>query len=224
MDYLNHYEELINKAKSRNLNKTNSHYYVEKHHIIPKCIGGHNRKWNVVYLTAKEHFIAHLLLYREFPDDRGLFLGFHIMAHAKNEDHERIRINSKHFEGLKEKMKFINSLYKNTYKMSESSKRRMSEAKKGKNNPNFGKSKEQLNTFGGQKHSEEAKKKMGIKINLFDNNGNLIEKFNKQKELELYFNCSRKTVIKMVENGYIHLDNQFYGCILKKIKNKGEKR
>ncbi len=36
--------------------------YIEKHHIIPKSMGGSNDKENIVALTAREHFICHLLL------------------------------------------------------------------------------------------------------------------------------------------------------------------
>jgi hypothetical protein len=38
--------------------------YREKHHIIPKCIGGTNDKSNIVTLSAREHFICHMLLIR----------------------------------------------------------------------------------------------------------------------------------------------------------------
>lgn len=34
----------------------------EKHHIIPKSLGGNNSKENIVILTFKEHFVCHLLL------------------------------------------------------------------------------------------------------------------------------------------------------------------
>lgn len=36
--------------------------YCELHHIIPKALGGSNDIANLVYLTAKQHFICHLLL------------------------------------------------------------------------------------------------------------------------------------------------------------------
>ena len=36
--------------------------YSEIHHIIPKSLGGSNRKENLVKLTPKEHFICHRLL------------------------------------------------------------------------------------------------------------------------------------------------------------------
>ena len=44
----------------RNANPTTR--YVEKHHIIPRCIGGSNHRENIVSLTAREHFVCHLLL------------------------------------------------------------------------------------------------------------------------------------------------------------------
>ena len=36
--------------------------YTEKHHIIPKSLGGSNKKSNLVNLTAREHYICHKLL------------------------------------------------------------------------------------------------------------------------------------------------------------------
>ena len=61
MNYKNLYDKIINKAKSENRAKTNDIYY-EKHHILPKSIGGDNSQENTVLLTAKEHFVCHHLL------------------------------------------------------------------------------------------------------------------------------------------------------------------
>jgi len=60
MNYEEHYNRLIDKARNRIINR-NSDYY-ELHHIIPRSIGGSNESINLVYLTAKEHYIAHRLL------------------------------------------------------------------------------------------------------------------------------------------------------------------
>jgi len=57
--YFKCYYSIINRAQSR-INDKNE--YTEKHHIIPKSLGGDNSKINLVRLTAKEHFICHLLL------------------------------------------------------------------------------------------------------------------------------------------------------------------
>ena len=57
--YTRIYYALINRAKSRTLDETT---YVERHHIVPKSLGGNNKKANLVRLTPREHFICHLLL------------------------------------------------------------------------------------------------------------------------------------------------------------------
>lgn len=35
---------------------------VERHHVLPRSLGGTNKKTNITRLTAREHFICHLLL------------------------------------------------------------------------------------------------------------------------------------------------------------------
>jgi len=51
------YDSIINTAKNRKLEE-----YVEKHHIIPRCVGGTDDESNIVELSAREHFICHRLL------------------------------------------------------------------------------------------------------------------------------------------------------------------
>jgi len=46
---------------SRSIKTTESRYH-ERHHIIPKSMGGSNDSSNLVKFTAKEHYIAHRLL------------------------------------------------------------------------------------------------------------------------------------------------------------------
>ena len=53
------YYKIIANAQTRILpNNT----YIEKHHIVPKSLGGSNSPDNLVNLTAREHFICHMLL------------------------------------------------------------------------------------------------------------------------------------------------------------------
>lgn len=42
--------------------------YFETHHKVPKSIGGTNDRNNLVNLTAREHYIAHLLLVKIYKD------------------------------------------------------------------------------------------------------------------------------------------------------------
>ena len=53
--------------------------YVEEHHIIPRSLGGTDDKSNLVKLTAKEHFICHLLLTKMYPKDT---VEYYKMSHA----------------------------------------------------------------------------------------------------------------------------------------------
>ena len=46
--------------------------YCERHHIVPKCLGGGNEEENLIDLFAREHFEAHRLLALENPKERGL--------------------------------------------------------------------------------------------------------------------------------------------------------
>jgi hypothetical protein len=57
MKYSNHYNLLIERAKARTLTSNK-----ETHHIFPKCLGGTDESSNLVNLTYREHYIAHLLL------------------------------------------------------------------------------------------------------------------------------------------------------------------
>ena len=63
MNYRRHYKLLIDKALNENRVKGETYY--EKHHIIPRSEGGDNSKENLVLLTAREHYLAHWLLFRE---------------------------------------------------------------------------------------------------------------------------------------------------------------
>jgi hypothetical protein len=67
MDYQKHYNNLIDRAKNRIING-----YKERHHIIPRCLGGSDDPLNLVDLTAEEHFVAHQLLVRIYPSNKKL--------------------------------------------------------------------------------------------------------------------------------------------------------
>jgi hypothetical protein len=59
MNHRKVHDQLIDRAKSR-LKESGTYY--EKHHIIPKCMGGLDSEDNLVNLTAREHFLVHWLL------------------------------------------------------------------------------------------------------------------------------------------------------------------
>ena len=78
MNYTKIYNSLIEKAQNRELSG-----YKEVHHITPRCLGGSDDKSNLVALTAREHFIAHKLLTKIYPDNPKLYYAFGCMSTRK---------------------------------------------------------------------------------------------------------------------------------------------
>lgn len=69
MDYYKIYQNLVAKGKDR---FPAPEIYYEKHHIIPRCMGGTDEETNLVLLTPEEHYLAHQLLVRIYPDQEKL--------------------------------------------------------------------------------------------------------------------------------------------------------
>lgn len=63
MNYLKIYADLIDRAMDRIVEG-----YTETHHILPRCLSGPDTQDNLVRLTAKEHYLAHLLLHKAYPE------------------------------------------------------------------------------------------------------------------------------------------------------------
>lgn len=157
MDYLKIYNNIIEKAKSRKIEG-----YKEKHHIIPKCIGGLDYKENIVDLTAKEHFLCHLLLCEIYPDSEELKYAAFSMCKWNGETVKRKTVSGITYERLKKETSKItskrmmgNSIWKNRrhseesiekikkarkdQKTSEETRKKMSDSKRGKKSGRFGK-------------------------------------------------------------------------------------
>lgn len=79
MDYRKHYDLLCERAKTRQLD-----CYTERHHVVPRCMGGDDSPDNLVDLTPEEHYVAHQLLVKMHPDHRGLVWAAHQMTKHQN--------------------------------------------------------------------------------------------------------------------------------------------
>lgn len=73
MNYLQTYYAIIAKAAGREPT-----ILYDKHHIIPQSLGGPDVATNWIYLTPREHMIAHHLLARAYPDVELLQSGFNL--------------------------------------------------------------------------------------------------------------------------------------------------
>lgn len=92
--------------------------YSEKHHIVPKCMGGDNKPRNIAILTPEEHYLAHQLLVKIYPKNGKLAYAAQAMTMGNN----GLRGTCKVYGWLRRKISI-----------------RMSEDKMGDKNPNFGK-------------------------------------------------------------------------------------
>jgi hypothetical protein len=94
------YNNIIQRAQSRVLSEDT---YTEKHHIIPKSLGGSNAKSNIVCITPREHFICHLLL-TKMTTGNNLFKMKHavsMLMNAKNIGNGRYVPSSRLYEYVK---------------------------------------------------------------------------------------------------------------------------
>ena len=82
MDYQKIYNQIINRAR-RNRQRNMGIYY-ERHHVIPRCMGG--KHGEVVLLTGREHYICHLLLCEIYPENIKLKHARWIMVNIKEID------------------------------------------------------------------------------------------------------------------------------------------
>ena len=92
MNYKRHYDLLIEKAKEKVRPRKE---YTEKHHILPKCLGGSNDTSNLIRLSAREHFIAHWLLHRIYPNENKLSFAFKMMKSMKTKHQFRYTPSSR---------------------------------------------------------------------------------------------------------------------------------
>ena len=173
MNYEKAYSELIENRKNRELDPNE---YYERHHIWPKSLAVDkeeerllNQDWNLIYLTYKEHFITHQLLYKMTEGDDKRKMGYALWRMCWGNKNNKRSINSRQYEISR--ISFIESLsgknhplygknhseetkqkmseVKYNKNLNEETKQKLSEAKAGKSHPLYGKN-----------HSEETKQKI----------------------------------------------------------------
>lgn len=134
MNYLYHYKKLVRRAISDNrvkLKKSHKNYiYYESHHIIPKSLGGTNVSSNIVLLTAREHFVAHILLVKICEKRYGRF---HKNTYKMIVSSNRQKLNSKNsYVYERNKLKLSECMRVNNPMNNPEYRKRMADAKRGK--------------------------------------------------------------------------------------------
>ena len=102
--YTNIYYSIIERSRDRLITG-----YCEKHHVIPQSLGGTNDPNNIVKLTAREHFICHLLLTRmvEGTNKSKMYQAAWMMAASTSKTQNRHKVNNRTYENLRIKMSNI---------------------------------------------------------------------------------------------------------------------
>lgn len=109
MDYFTHYIALVDSRKSRPLIKEAGY---EIHHIVPRCWSGEDEEHNLVKLTYREHFLAHHLLAKAFPEDTKLAYAFLCMIrnpHGKRNFSSKMHSSVKKYWSNFQSKKFTES-------------------------------------------------------------------------------------------------------------------
>lgn len=89
INYETEYKNLINTWKTKTEEELSSYTYLEKHHIIPRCLGGTDDIDNIVKLSAASHLEAHILLLKLNPDNLDLVLAVNSMLMSSKFTKER---------------------------------------------------------------------------------------------------------------------------------------
>lgn len=136
MNYSKIYYKLIESRSQLDRTKKFGEPF-EKHHIIPKSLGGSNNKSNLILLTPKEHFVAHRLLYKMHTGISKAKMAYALFRMCSINHRQHRTISSKQYEYAK---------YQLTISCS------------GKNNPRYG-----VNPFTDEKIQEISRRMCGNK-------------------------------------------------------------
>lgn len=203
MDYKKIYQDLVDtrlSMKIDRLNQKKSGVYFEGHHIIPKSKGGTGTSTraknnpNIVLLTAREHFLAHWLLWR-IHRDRSSALAFHKMMSSN--DNQKRNISSRGYEEAR--LAFSETNKGNQY--GKGQKKVISVEQRMKTSLTMkGRYSGEKNYFYGKKHTQESKNKISEKakmrtmesipsykgVRVLYKDGNLLAEFKSNQEISDY--------------------------------------
>lgn len=187
--------------------------YFEAHHIVPVSMGGDGKRTdyrhsNIVILTAREHYIAHALLFLIYRT-REMITSFHLFCTTKRKKY--YKVSARMYEFLKKERKRIGVSDETKKKMSIKLKGRIvsEETKEKLRKSHTGKKLSETHKLNmsksrtGKTHSEETKEKLreshtGKKMS--SQAKQKMSKFRKGKKYRLGVISSDETKIKIAES------------------------
>lgn len=145
--YTDWYMKIINNAKNRPIVG-----YIEKHHIIPRSLEGTDDKDNIVKLTAREHFVCHLLLTKMVTGYQKELMKFAVGKFIQTAPTQQRAFTSWEYKKIRETI----SQVRTGKKHSEATRKKISEKTIGRTPWNKG--------ITGIIHSEESNKKRSASL------------------------------------------------------------
>lgn len=132
------YDEFINNILATRGRFACGDKYHERHHIIPKCLGGTDNEDNLIDLYAREHFIAHKLLMEENPNNDSLVYAWSCMAFFKGGYVLRQELTPEEYEEARIALGKVVSRSNSNRTWSEESKQKLRQSVSGSKNNMYG--------------------------------------------------------------------------------------
>lgn len=127
--YLNIYIRLVDSRLYRGIKREKG---FEVHHIVPKSWGGCNNNFNKVKLTYREHYIAHKLLHKAYPEDKHMAYALLCMLR----ENVTRKLTSRQIEEIKKYWsKYRSKPRPDSHMKTKKHRERQSKAIQGDNNP-----------------------------------------------------------------------------------------
>lgn len=104
MNHRQIYDLLVQKCQTR----TRTPDIYERHHIVPKSMGGTNAKSNIVFFTPREHYVAHHLLWK-IHKNKQMFYAFWCMVTRMGRNDNSYRVTSRVYEQAKLEHRIMSS-------------------------------------------------------------------------------------------------------------------
>lgn len=157
--YKKWYDSIIANAVSR----TTTFSYSENHHIIPRSLGGTDELSNLVILSAREHFICHVLLTKctTGNSQHKMLYAANMMSQIARDYQHRYTTTSRIYEMLKKEFGQMHSLRLSGRKLTDEHKAKISEAGRGRINSQETIEKRRL-ACTGKKRTLEQKERMSL--------------------------------------------------------------
>ena len=95
------YKRIYNQLCERSLARKWQKFTYEKHHIIPKSMGGSDAKSNLAILTPREHALAHLLLVRFLTGEHKAKMVFALKSMIRYRNSNRQQLTARQYDSLR---------------------------------------------------------------------------------------------------------------------------